>query len=105
MTDDLIRQRQKIELADKAIAFLESPLGKHLAHRAEAEERAALEALATVDPEDSARIRALQNDVWRAQSVLQWLGEAINEGVAAQQDIGEREVLPESSIPDGGTPA
>lgn len=100
--DDTIEQQKHVKLAEAAIAFLESSLGKHLIARAEAEERAALEALATANPFEPDRIRTLQAEVWRSQSVQSWIAETITEGLAAQNELGEREPLPESSVRDSG---
>ncbi len=71
--------------------FLDSPVGQYLIKRAETEVESALVALKDVDPENPRLIRELQNRAYRAQTVLQWLAEAIQEGenaerMAAQED-------------------
>jgi hypothetical protein len=102
MPNDFIEQQRRVQIAEQALAFLQSPVGKHLVARAESEERAALEALANVDPHDPVTIKRLQNEVYRANSIVGWLQEVIAEGLAAQTYMGERETLPESSVREGG---
>ena len=62
-------------------------VGMYLIERAHQDRAAALEALAEVDPLDSARVRELQ---WRARTpelFLGWLDEAIAGGEAAEETI------------------
>lgn len=97
--DPLDGLREKETLGVKVVEFLGSPVGVFLTQRAEAEERDALEALATVDPEDPKAIRELQAQVHRANSFLGWLQGAMDDAVAAHGELTEQERLP----PDGGS--
>ena len=72
--------------------FLNTELGRYLVGRAEAEKADALEQLARVSPWRRNRIRQLQNEVWRAESVVSWLAEIISAGRDAEnvlEQLGE----------------
>lgn len=71
--------------------FLSSDIGRYLVARAEEEEKAALEQLATVAPWRRRRITQLQAQVWRAQSFKSWLGELIVTGRQALQHLESEE--------------
>jgi len=85
------------ELKDLALAearlgiemetFLRSEVGQYLVGRAELEEREALEALAEVDPEDPACIRAAQFRLQVARAAPRWIRDAIQSGRIAQSTI------------------
>lgn len=98
-TDALDGLREKETLGVKVAAFLGSPVGIFLTQRAEAEERDALEALATVNPEDPTAIRELQAQVYRANSFIGWLQGAMDDAVAAHGELTQQERLP----PEGGS--
>lgn len=67
-------------------AFLSSSVGRYIKQQAENDRTDALEALGTeVDPEDGKSVRALQNKVAVADSIMQWLADAIQDGRAAAQ--------------------
>ena len=68
------------EFGETTRQFLESEVGRYLKGRAEAEALEYTEQLKTVDPDDAKKIRDLQNGIYRAESVVQWLIEAIEEG-------------------------
>jgi hypothetical protein len=69
--------------------FLDSTIGQYLTKRATETANSALEQLGTVDPTDTNKIRALQNDVRVADYVITWLSEAIVSGDVAQQKLRE----------------
>jgi uncharacterized protein YbjT (DUF2867 family) len=71
-------------LGRDAEEFLASELGRYLVGRAEQEEREAVEQLARVSSWRRRRIRELQDDIWRARSVRQWLAEMVSAGRAAE---------------------
>ena len=77
----------EVQLGIEIEAFLHGAVGKHLAARAEEEQDAALESLATADPEDAKHIRELQNQHWRASSVMGWLVEAIHAAAHAEAEL------------------
>jgi hypothetical protein len=77
----------EVQLGIEVEAFLNSAVGKYLAGRAEEESRAALELLASADPEDAKRIRELQNQHWRAGTVIDWLVEAIRVSAHAEAEL------------------
>jgi hypothetical protein len=72
--------------------FLDSQIGQYLVKRAQDAANAALEALATANPEDPAGIRKLQNKVVVADLVVSWLSEAILLGDQAEQELRTRDL-------------
>lgn len=64
----------------EAEVFLQSALGKALIARAEQEREVAIDLLKSADAEDAAGIRALQNQIYRAESIQGWLAEIVMAG-------------------------
>jgi hypothetical protein len=71
-------------LGRDADEFLSSEIGRYLLGRCELEIAEAHMQLARVSPWRRNRIRQLQNEVWRAQSVRGWLIELIQAGQMAE---------------------
>lgn len=69
--------------------FFKSDLGRYLLGRAEQEEQEASEKLASVASWRRRRIQQLQNEIWRARSVRQWLSELIQAGRQAEAQLDE----------------
>jgi hypothetical protein len=69
--------------------FLASELGRYLLGCCDQEKADALEQLARVSPWRRNRIRQLQNEVWRAESVKSWLAELIVSGNQAESVLEE----------------
>jgi len=67
--------------------FIATDLGRYLLGRCEMEKADALEQLSRVSPWRRNRIRQLQNEVWRAESVLGWLAELIKNGAMAETSL------------------
>lgn len=81
-------QMRAVALGLDAAHFIEhTSLGKHLVDMAHQHRVDALEALSTVDPTDSHKIRELQNDARIPDLFLKWLDEAIANGVAEEENI------------------
>lgn len=57
--------------------------------KAREQSRVAVDQLKTVDPEDVKSVRALQNKVMVADSILGWLGDVIHEGQVALEALKE----------------
>jgi hypothetical protein len=74
-------------LGDDADKFLRSDLGKVVIGLAIQEAEEAKEEFKTVNPENSARIRELQNIIWRAESFEGWLRGLVVEGEQALQSL------------------
>lgn len=74
-------------LGRDAEEFLASDLGRFMLARAEEEEQDALNALARISPWRRRRIAELQAKLWRARSFKQWLGELIQAGRQATQQL------------------
>lgn len=77
----------QVALGQHVEGFLTSATGKYLIARAEAEIQEALEALKTVACTDAKAIQALQNQVYRAESLQYWLAEAIQAGDNANAEL------------------
>jgi hypothetical protein len=69
--------------------FLSGPIGGYLVGKARDQSQQAVDRLKTVDPEDAKSVRALQNQVMVADSILGWLGDAIHEGQGALEALKE----------------
>ena len=78
-------------LGRDAEEFFNSDLGRYVKGRAEAEKTEALEQLSRVSPWRRNRIRQLQNEVWRAESVVAWIAELITLGEQAEALMEQRE--------------
>ena len=83
MSENLDHLIAAAELGEESRKFLESDLGRCILGMAAQEASLAEKKLSTVDPTDSKTITALQNEVWRANSLEQWLVELLDEGESA----------------------
>ena len=90
VVDDERYRRERtatIALGLDAEQFLRTKLGQYLEQRAQDTALEAMQALKTCDPEDSQVVRALQNAVFRSESFIQWLDDAINQSKVAQNEV------------------
>jgi hypothetical protein len=71
--------------------FLASEVGRYVIGRCEAEREEALSLLATVSPWRRNRIRQLQAQVWRAESLKGWLVDLVTSGRQAEAVLAEDE--------------
>ncbi len=78
-------------LGQEAINFLSSDLGRLLQGRAQQEKEWAMNELLRTESHDEHRIRTLQNKAQRANQFIQWIGEAIQNGKVAEQQIEDME--------------
>lgn len=78
MENKLLKAR--IELGEDAEKFVRSKLGEAVIAIAEGQANAAYNELARVAPWRRRRISHLQSQIWRAESIQQWLAEIITEG-------------------------
>ena len=69
--------------------FLAGDVGRYLLGRCEIEEKEGLRLLAVVSPWRRNRIRQLQNMVWRAQSLKEWLSQVVQAGQQAEKLLEE----------------
>ncbi|MCF1431342.1 MAG: hypothetical protein LPD71_00100 [Shewanella sp.] len=74
-------------LGQEALDFLRTPLGKWLRGVAEQEKKAALEELLTVPFNNQERILQLQLKGGMAANLLTWIGEAIQNGRYAEEEL------------------
>jgi hypothetical protein len=70
--------------------FLSSEVGRYMVARAEDQKSDALAAFKSCDVEDVQNVRALQNKVKLAESIVQWMAEAVSDGLAALNIIENR---------------
>lgn len=76
-----------------AETFMATPLGKFLASKADAEMRAATEALIGADPADVKANTELRNQIHVSRMFLTWIDDSINAGRAAHHQLREMESL------------
>lgn len=74
-------------LGQEAEQFLGSEIGKYLLARAELEAAEGMAALKRVFPFRWRRVMQLQNQVYRAESILGWLEDVVRDGAAAMKII------------------
>ena len=77
------------QLGIEAEAFMESHLGRYFSERIQADIDDAHEALEKVCPSDFDAIIKLQNQVYRARTVRDWIVDAIANGQYAQSELSE----------------
>lgn len=82
----------EVLLGEDARVFMSSDVGRYLLGRAEQEAHEAAHKLKRVNPWRRRRIMELQNDIWRAESVRDWLLEIIQAGQAAEHALEVREI-------------
>lgn len=71
--------------------FLEGDIGGFLLKKAQVEIDDALAALKIVDPYDTRAVQKAQNKVKVAESIIEWLAEAINSGQSAMEELKNAE--------------
>lgn len=69
--------------------FLSGPIGSYLVRKADQQSVEAVAKLKIVSAEDSVTIRALQAEIQVADSVMQWLADAVHEGQMALEHLKE----------------
>ena len=77
-------------LGKDAEEFLNTELGRYLIGRAEQEAADALYQLKSVYSWRRKKIQELQNKVWRAESVQQWIADLIISGRQAMETLDEQ---------------
>lgn len=86
----LVRQsRLSIEVEAEVTSKSKSEPLLVVLHTAKEDAAAALAALATVDPENAAEIRRLQNHVARFDDMVTWLRQMLTDGPEAERELNE----------------
>jgi len=67
--------------------FLEGDIGSFLLERAESQIEEAVRELKKTDPYNGKAIQTLQNRIEVAESIAQWLGETIQQGHQAMEEL------------------
>ena len=83
----------KAMLGQEATRFMNGQVGRHVVARAEREIEQAYQALSVADAEDPRLIRDLQNQIAIARAIPQWLASAVNEGLLAEVQIQQEDVV------------
>lgn len=87
-------QNSTLEMARlgvEAEAFKHSPLGRFIEECAAREEEGYLEQLRIVDPEKTAEVRRIQNELKVIEMFRLYIDSVINSGRAAADDLTEQE--------------
>ena len=72
--------------------WLDTDVGRYLVKRANDEINEAVEAMKRTNPQDVKLMIEVQNRVKVAESVLGWLGDAIQEGHSALESLKDEEI-------------
>ncbi len=72
-------------------AFLAGPIGKFVKEAADKQALDAMLALAEIEPGETEKIRALQNEIKVARSVMDWLSAAVQRGHVALRSLEAKE--------------
>lgn len=91
MIDDDNEDLKLVRLGIDAESFLSSPLGIHLATKAQDEIDDATQALIKAKPSDIESNTALRNRIYVASQVMTWIVQAAAEGRAAHDRIREQD--------------
>ena len=89
-TPEQVDRRELIRLIDMGIqveAFINSDLGRYLLDRSNAEQKAAVEQLGNVDPDDPKAIRRLQFNLQVAAGIQNWLADLVVEARNAEETL------------------
>ena len=89
-TTEAVDRRELMRLIDMGIqveAFISSHLGRYLLDRSNAEQKAALEQLGNVDPDDPKAIRRLQFNLQVAAGIQNWLADLAVEARNAEEAL------------------
>lgn len=78
-------------LGRDAEEFLSTELGRYITGRCEQEIAEAQELLNRVSPWRRRRIQDLQNQIYRAQSLREWVAELVSNGRQAEAALSEQE--------------
>jgi hypothetical protein len=89
--DDDSEDLKLVRLGIDAESFLNSPLGIHLATKAQDEIEEATQALIRAKPSDIESNTALRNRIYVANQAMTWIVQAAAEGRAAHDRIREQE--------------
>lgn len=82
---------QRAVLGEQVHVFLNTDIGSYMLNRSAAMREDAIAKLRGCDPEDANAVRKFQNEAWLADSVKQWLVDAIQDGLQAINIIDDRE--------------
>lgn len=83
--------KRKIELGADAENFIQSQLGAAVLEIAQGQANAAYNELARVSPFRRRRIAQLQTQIWRAESMQEWLAAIVTEGRNALEMLQNEE--------------
>jgi cation transport ATPase len=91
MDDDKELLMRRAVFGEQVGQFLSSEIGAYLLERAKDEAERSVDKLKKCDPSRADLVRSLQVEVWRAESIEQWLREAVADGLRALEILEDRE--------------
>ena len=78
---------EESQFGDKVARFLNTEIGRYIGRKAEDEVEYWMQALKSVDPVEANEVRKCQTNIYRAEQVLVWLGEAVTAGDNAKNQL------------------
>ena len=89
--DDKTLLIEQAVLGEQVQSFLASDVGRYMVARANIQKQDAMDELAVADPDDPKKIRSIQNKIKLADSILDWLNDAVVRGLQAIDVIDGRD--------------
>lgn len=77
-------------LGEQVDVFMRSRVGEYIQKRADDRANTAYAQLKSCDPFDSRQIQSLQNEIRIAESIISWMGEAVEDGLRALEILDDR---------------
>lgn len=92
-SDETTREyMEQVKFGIEVESFLSGKVGSYLIKRAHKEIDEAVEELKRVDATDASLVQQIQNKIWRAESIDEWLAEKVQEGWNAEEQLRSQEV-------------
>jgi hypothetical protein len=80
-----------VDFGDEVDQFIKSRVGQYMLQMASIHVEEAVDKLKYIEPTEVIEIRKLQNKIWVAENVQQWLLEAVHSGLQAMARLEESE--------------
>ncbi len=87
---DQIIMVQRAVFGKQVESFLGSEIGRYILTRASEQKAEAQAEFLEVDPQDTAKVRAIQNKILLANDIARWLADAVSDGLRALSIIEDR---------------
>lgn len=89
-SDDKLLMFQRAAFGKQVQEFFKSDIGHYILERAAAQIEAAHLEFRAVDCTDASKVRAIQNKIAIAESIIKWLGDAVTDGLKALEILEDR---------------